>query len=72
MPIYSSSNEVYSIRAYNSKTANIQAVQYIQKYWSFGLWPLSGIIKAQNKAIFRILELFLSSGEGWQTPTLLG
>jgi hypothetical protein len=38
----------------------------------FGLFPSSGILKTQKNTTFRKLDLFPSSGEGWETPTLLG
>jgi hypothetical protein len=41
----------------------------IQKYWVSGLCPLSGILNTRN---IQKLALFLSLGEGRETPTLLG
>jgi hypothetical protein len=43
-----------------------------QDYWVFGLCPSSGILKTQKKATFWKFYMFPSSGEGWETPTLLG
>jgi hypothetical protein len=40
-----------------------------QVYWVFGLCPSSGILK---NITFWKLDLFLSSGERVETPTLLG
>jgi hypothetical protein len=40
-----------------------------QDYWVFGLCQSSGI---QMNTEFRNLDLFPPSGEGWETPTLLG
>jgi hypothetical protein len=37
--------------------------------WVFGPSPSSGILK---NTTFRKLDLFLSSGDGWETPTQLG
>jgi hypothetical protein len=41
-----------------------------QTYWLFGLHPSSGILKTQKNTTFRKVDLFLSSGEGWETRTL--
>jgi hypothetical protein len=41
-------------------------------YRVVGLCPSSGILKAQKDTTFRKLNLFPSSGEGWETPTLSG
>jgi hypothetical protein len=43
-----------------------------QDYWVFGLCPSSGILKTKKITMFRKLNLFASSGEWWETPTLLG
>jgi hypothetical protein len=40
-----------------------------QDYWVFGLCPSFGILK--NTKFWKV-DLFQSSGEGWETPTLLG
>jgi hypothetical protein len=42
-----------------------------QNRWVYGLCPSSGIL-SNYKTMFRKLGLFLSSGEGRETPTLLG
>jgi hypothetical protein len=39
-----------------------------QNYWVFGFCPSSGILKKLENTVFRKLELFLSSGEGGDTP----
>jgi hypothetical protein len=41
-----------------------------QDYWVFGLCPSSGILKKHKKTMFRKLEMFPSSDDGWETPTL--
>jgi hypothetical protein len=41
-------------------------------YWGFELRPSSGIIKTQKNTTFRKLDLFPSSGEVWEAPTLFG
>jgi hypothetical protein len=38
-----------------------------RNYWVCGLYPTTGILKNT----FRKLDLFPSSGEGWETSTLL-
>jgi hypothetical protein len=42
----------------------------MQRHWISGLCPSSIILK--NKTMFRKLDLFPSSGERRETPTLLG
>jgi hypothetical protein len=43
-----------------------------QNYWVFGLCPSSSILKKnQTENTFWKLDLFPSSGEGRETPTLL-
>jgi hypothetical protein len=44
-------------------------VHNTRNYWVFGLCPSPGILKNRT---FRKPDLFPSSGEGWETPTLLG
>jgi hypothetical protein len=41
-----------------------------QDHWVFGLCPSCGILTTQHSA--SELDLFPSSGKGWQTPALLG
>jgi hypothetical protein len=36
-------------------------------YWVFGLFPSSIILKTLKNTTFRKLDLFLFSGEGWDT-----
>jgi hypothetical protein len=43
-----------------------------QDYWVFGPWPSPGILKTQKNTLFWKLDMLPSSGEGWETPTLLG
>jgi hypothetical protein len=40
--------------------------------WVFGLCPFSGILTKLENTTFRKLDLFPSSGYGWETATLLG
>jgi hypothetical protein len=42
-----------------------------QDYWVFGLCPSPGNIKNSNTT-FRKPDLFPSSGDGWESPTVLG
>jgi hypothetical protein len=42
-----------------------------QYYRIFGLCPSSGILKTEKNTMFRKLDLFPSSSEIWETPTLL-
>jgi hypothetical protein len=43
-----------------------------QDYRTLGLCPLSGILKNIKNTTFQKLDLFPFSGEGWETPSLLG
>jgi hypothetical protein len=47
-------------------------IYLIQKYWVSGFWPSSGILNNWKTETFLKLALFSSSGEGRETPTLLG
>jgi hypothetical protein len=58
-----------SVILYNLKVLTI--VCNVQSHWVYGLCPSSRILNNQ-KAVFRKLDLFPSSGEGKETPTVLG
>jgi hypothetical protein len=57
--------------AQSAHREGIMARSIIQDYRAFGLRPLSGILKTRKNTMFWKLGLFTSSGEGWETPTLL-
>jgi hypothetical protein len=40
--------------------------------WGSELFSLSGVVNTRKETAFQRLDLFLSSGEGRETPTLLG
>jgi hypothetical protein len=51
---------------------NISSIQNVtMDYCVFGLCPSPGILKTQKNTTFRKLDLFPSSDEEWETPTLL-
>jgi hypothetical protein len=73
-------NTVYSAYIYSivrSRTKATELVVYIyicsstQNHWISGICPSTGIVTTM-KYNFRKLDLFPSSGEGRETPTLLG
>jgi hypothetical protein len=41
-------------------------------YWVFGVYPQFCSLKTQKNTKFRKLDLFPSSGERWEKPTLSG
>jgi hypothetical protein len=43
----------------------------IQGYWVFRLWSSFGMLKNTNNTTFRKLDLFSSSGEELEAPTML-
>jgi hypothetical protein len=54
---------ISSLRVPEKGTASIPS------YWGFGLCPLSNFLKTTT---FRKLDVFLSSGQRWETHALLG
>jgi hypothetical protein len=46
-----------------------KSVEETRDYCDFGIYPLSGILRDTT---FLKLDLFSSSGVGWEAPTLLG
>jgi hypothetical protein len=60
------------VRRWLSSSMWRRAVWYnTQKCWDFGVYPSSGILKKLENTTFRKLDLFPSSGEGWETRTQL-